>query len=97
MQKDREQHMSIQSILQQDGGLIKDAIDRVEKELQILKSAITYSVDEIVGLIQEDPRFIEKMKDSALKSPAFKKAVFQELLNFLEQKYAGISQKPNLF
>ena len=93
MQRDKTQRTNIQSILRQDGGLIKKAIDRVEKELQILKSAITYSVDEIVELIEEDPRFIEKMKESALKSPAFKRAVFSELLNFLEQKYEMVPQE----
>ena len=80
-------NMTIQSILESNEGAVRTAIIRVEKELQALRGAINYSVEEIIELIQEDPRFIEKMKDSALKNSMFKKKVLQEFLNYLEKKH----------
>lgn len=81
-----EEKINIQTILANNAPSLKIAINRVEQELQVLKTAINYSVDEVVDLIKEDPRFAEKLKDSALKSPAFKKRVLQELLDFLQKR-----------
>lgn len=79
--------VSIQAVLQGNEEAVKSAVTRVEKELHVLRGAINYSVEEIVELIQEDPRFIEKMKDSVLRSTTFKRRVLQELLNFLVKKH----------
>ena len=79
-------NITIQSVLESNEGTIRTAVNRVEKELQVLRGAINYSVEEIIELIEEDPRFIEKMKDSALKSSTFKKKVLQEFLDYLEKK-----------
>lgn len=79
--------ITIQAVLESNEEAVKIAVNRVEKELQVLRGAINYSVEEIVELIQEDPRFIEKMKDSVLRNSTFKKRVLQELLNFLAKKH----------
>jgi len=81
--------LNLQTILESNNGAVKAAVNRVEKELQVLRGAINYSVEEIIELIQEDPRFIEKMKDSVLKSSTFKKKVLQEFLDFLEKQHAA--------
>ena len=86
-----KEDISIQDLLEKNEDGVRNAVKRVEKELQVLKGEINYSVEEIVELIREDPRFIEKMKDSALRSETFKKKVLQELLQFLEEKNSGVA------
>ena len=93
MQETSTKDINIQIILEGNATGVRAAVNRVEKELQVLRGAINYSVDEIIELIQEDPRFIEKMKDSVLKSSTFKKKVLQEFLNFLETKHVAATVK----
>ena len=67
-----------------DGKLMNEIICKVVDDPEILDNLAESVADEISGILEDDPEFKQKVLNTALSNPEFKRRIIKELVDELE-------------
>lgn len=70
--------------LLKDGKLLNEIIDKVVDDPEVLNNLAENVAGEISGILEDDPEFKQRILNSALSSPDFKKRIIKELVDELD-------------